>query len=296
MNGPATGFDLLRRLGRSPVFLIAVIAFTAFAVLMAVLNISLIDVADTIEREIRRSEGANAIPYGLLVTISTVGTAVTILLIGLTAAGMWITLAAAAKNAEGRRTTAGLTIIKVVTIIVLVLFCLMSAAMLIALLAGRESWIELFRSLAEYSDSGTDAKEIASIVYPILLGAFAVSTILTILYFAGILRTIGTMRRTMRSGIPDKRVSLYVAVMNFLLALNYAAVPILTKYGLDWTMEQAEVEEGSAAEVIRLLGLDSVSSLSVAGAAVLGLSLICFGIFLFQYWSKMKKAMQPEKG
>ncbi len=292
LNGPATGFDLLRRLGRSPVFLIAVIAFTAFAVLMAVLEVSLIDVADTIESEIRRSEGSNAIPSGLLVTISTVSAAVTLLLIALTAAGMWITLAAAAKKTEGARTTGGLTLIQVVTIILLVLFCLMSAAMLISLVAGKESFCNLFRSLAEDLDRGADPEEAASVGYLILLGAFAVSTILTILYFAGILRTIGTMRRTMRSGVPDKRVSLFVAVMNFLLALNYAAVPVLTKRWLDWMLEQAEVKKGSAAKVMRMLGLDSVSSLSFACAAGLGLSLICFGIFLFQYRSGMKKAMQ----
>lgn len=166
----------------------------------------------------------------------------------LVAAGIWMVYASALDRSGAPMKTAGLTMIRVIQIIVMVCQCILFAAL--------ESLVILVMiAVGQYDDSATP-------LFVVLILAVAIVMGLSILYYAKLVQTIGTMSTSIRYGQPSDRISAYVAVLTILGGV--VSVFSLLRFG------------GAAA---------SLSSLAAAVAE------IGFGVFLFQYRGRMKMLM-----
>lgn len=163
----------------------------------------------------------------------------------LVAVGIWMMFASAVDRSGAPLKTAGLTMIRVVEIVVMVCQCVL-------LVAVEGLIILVMVAVGRYDDSATPLFVVLMLVCAFIMG-------LSILYYAKLVQTIGMMRSSIRYGQPSARVSVYVAVLTII---------------------------GGGASVLSLLQFGSVfSTLSSLSAAV---AEIGYGIFLFQYRSRMR--------
>ena len=215
-SGPVSVLELLRRLATSPLYLTGAIAYTCFILFNLVSATS----GSTLERLMDQylsllfrygNMGMGELGEALdqlnsvmpLMRGATLGTA----LVGqipaiLIAVGLWM-LFASAKNRTGEPLKAtGLTIIKVITIINLVVVSLAALLVVVVLFL-------LMAALASYEDAIVPAF-LAVIV--LVAAIFA----LAILFYVKLATTIHTMQTSIRTGNASDRVSVYVAVLSIL--------------------------------------------------------------------------------
>ena len=215
-SGPVSVLELLRRLATSPLYLTGAIAYTCFILFNLVSATS----GSTLERLMDQylsllfrygNMGMGELGEALdqlnsvmpLMRGATLGTA----LVGqipaiLIAVGLWM-LFASAKNRSGEPLKAtGLTIIKVITIINLVVVSLAALLVVVVLFL-------VMAALASYEDAIVPAF-LAVIV--LVAAIFA----LAILFYVKLATTIHTMQTSIRTGMPSDRVSAYVAVIAIL--------------------------------------------------------------------------------
>lgn len=215
-SGPVSVLELLRRLATSPLYLTGAIAYTCFILFNLVSATS----GSTLERLMDQylsllfrygNMGMGELGEALdqlnsvmpLMRGATLGTA----LVGqipaiLIVVGLWM-LFASAKNRSGEPLKAtGLTIIKVITIINLVVVSLAALLVVVVLFL-------VMAALASYEDAIVPAF-LAVIV--LVAAIFA----LAILFYVKLATTIHTMQTSIRTGTPSDRVSAYVAVIAIL--------------------------------------------------------------------------------
>lgn len=215
-SGPVSVLELLRRLATSPLYLTGAIAYTCFILFNLVSATS----GSTLERLMDQylsllfrygNMGMGELGEALdqlnsvmpLMRGATLGTA----LVGqipaiLIVVGLWM-LFASAKNRSGEPLKAtGLTIIKVITIINLVVVSLAALLVVVVLFL-------VMAALASYEDAIVPAF-LAVIV--LVAAIFA----LAILFYVKLATTIHTMQTSIRTGMPSDRVSAYVAVIAIL--------------------------------------------------------------------------------
>ena len=248
------GHAVVHRVGGSAVFLTAVITATISVILSLGLTLRL----QTIGSEYRSSS---------LELFSTFGTFFGILaLFGiLITVGLWITYGTAVRRSGSRMTTAGLSMIRVVIVFLLIFFCMVATAALIGLLTVHTFFGDVSDSLDQvFGGALANLKEADVLVT--LLGFSLVSggIVLGVMYFAGLLRTINSVRESIRIGCINDRVSAFVAVINFIAAtlLLYGSVRMIQEN--------------------RILEAFHAISQSVA--------FITFGICIFQYRDAMRRA------
>lgn len=233
--GPTPVIELLRRLATSPLYLTGAIAYTCFILFNLVSAMS----GSTLERLTDQylsllfrygNMGMGELGEALdqlnrmmpLMRGATLGTA----LVGqipaiLIAVGLWM-LFASAKNRTGAPLKAtGLTIIKVITIINLVVVSL--AALLVVVIL-----FFVMAALASYEDAIVPAF-LAAIV--LVAAIFA----LAILFYVKLATTIHTMQTSIRTWNASDRVSAYVAVMAILDGVG-SLLGILGAGGLSGTL------------------------------------------------------------
>lgn len=177
---------------------------------------------------------------------SMFGTLLSCMVLGVIAAGMWMLFASGLDKTGAPMRDTGLSMIRVVAIIQLVCQSLLLAVM------------EVFAILVGIV-AGSEVEAMWGVVFIIML-LFAVCLVPMILMYAQLIKALGVMRNTMRTGVPSDKISAYVAVMSIIAG----SLNLLMIFGGFFTL------------------LTSVSN-AVAG--------IVFGVFLFEYKSKMRSLM-----
>lgn len=253
----------------SPLYLVAIIAFSA-SLFFTYLNLLFFNTAvgSTISRLINQSGlyryfDLNYI-WSALEYIKVIGFIATIPT-ALYAVGMWLNFVAAQKRGVDSMSTSGLTMIKVLQIISLVFTCIwfliIEALCIVGIIAV--SGNNYVRSYGYYD---ADAYNVSGIAVALLIGVIIGALIgftLVIIYKAKTISTINTVKNSIRTCNADYKVSGFVGVMNFIIA--FFSFFSAFSGGFFGAVSQ----------------LCSVTAL------------ICFGILIFNYRSKMINLMSP---
>ncbi|MCL2772401.1 MAG: zinc ribbon domain-containing protein [Oscillospiraceae bacterium] len=201
---------LIRQIGASPLFLAAVILFSV-TVLLKLINIFIpaADVSPNINHTIGGINSFSAF-------VSSIGPVVICI-------GMWVQYAACKDVSTGHIKISGLSAIRVMNIINFVLYCILLAlaflGSLIILVSGSaiESTIEEYAGDAgarfNFAGIATGIIGIGLLIGVIIFGVFL------ILYYVKLLSTIKSIMTTASTGKPETKISMFVIVMNFILAV-----------------------------------------------------------------------------
>ena len=244
--------SLVKKLCSSPAVLVALISYTAAFVISMYNN--LFGGTDTMLVTGVSVETARVI--SILVSVISIAIMIPML------CGMWITYISAANRRSAGMSTAGLSIVKVIQIILLVSICvLVELPVILSLLF---SLINAFGGIRVFAS-------LVSVLFTILLeaGIFA----LIILYFTQAVKTINTIRNTILTGRASDDVSTFVAVMGCILSGYVLAVTFVTH------------------EVF-----GSALALSLVSAVLELVSSFAFAVFIFKYKDSMRPLMYQSLG
>lgn len=245
------GLGVMKKACSSPAALVAVIAYTAAALfnLFSAIGGSsgilgyLYRIADALDVDLDYFYYASR---GVSVAVGIIGMIPTVL----TAVGLWITFASAANKMTAGMKTGGLTLVKVILIINFVFICIAFAAVEVVLSVAA----------ASFSDSYFDSS-VVGIMVGVIIG-IAVGMTPVILLYVKAVKTVNTMSLTARTGYPSDKVSVFVAVMAFIMG-GFKLILLFVSSGV----------------LAKLSGLCSVTAS------------IAFGVFLISYRGKMKAAV-----
>lgn len=134
--------------------------------------------------------------------------------------GMWLHVGASLSKVPNKMSTSGLTIVKTMTILQLIGYILVPVGFL-------TSYFVLSKTFAESIDGG------------LLLGVFIIVLItillfiaLPVIYSIEIIRTVNTVKKTIKTGIASKKVSGFVSTFNIIMGVFYifsALIAMLAK-------------------------------------------------------------------
>lgn len=172
------------------------------------------------------------------------------------AIGVWLIYSAAAKRSIRSIKTTGLTIIKVITIIKFVICMVFFAVMLI--IFGFVAVI-IFTGSQGIISADTEVSKAAAVIF---LAVTALLCAVFVIYYVMLIKSLTTIKRTVSSGRPSAKVSVYVAVLSFLFAVCFAA------------------------SVVAFLRPESIF-MAVSGG-LHAVSFILFGVFLLVYKSRLR--------
>lgn len=246
---------LIRRMVRSPQFLVPAIGYTCMVVLS--LMVTLQSASPAAMEMYLAPLATDAQLASLADTLSTVVTASAGgALVGqipsiLVAVGIWMMYAAAAGEPGKPLKTTGLTIIRVIQIISLVLICLVALLMLVIFGIA-------LAAISQVDDAGA-----AVAVLAVVLVLVAVIIVLEIIYYVKLMGMVNNFRWTIRTGAPMGNVSTYVAVLTIV---------------------------GGVISLGTFLTGNVFSGLAGVASAVSGIG---FGIFLFRYRDEVRKIAPP---
>ncbi len=255
----------LKELITSPLFIIAAIgltvalilgivtAFNASGSVAGMLEDALDQIADQVEipasdmRDIRKM--FDEIPD---VQISPVSVIVGQLPSILMCVGVLMLLASGLSSSE-RINPSGLTIIKVLNVITLVLTCIGFGLGLLALIAS-------------IVITAVENVEAAPIILGIVTIPVAIAAVFVILYYAKLVKTINTMRKVVETESPSDKVSAFVAVLCII--------------------------GGVGSGISFISSLVSGAILTALADACNAAALICFGLIIFKFRERMQELMK----
>lgn len=189
--------------------------------------------------------------------------------------GLWL-FYASCKNREKELKTTGLTLLKVFAIIKL---CAEGYSVLSYILAI----VATFGGGLLFSVIGWDVQFLTGIFMLLWLLAIAVSSV-SIVYFSKIITTTGKLSRTVSTGIPNQKISLFVVVCNFV----YVLVSLFFALQLPVTLIGGEQEDFPG----QFLAAALKESLPSVAISILTAALLVFVSFvLLRYRSNMKKLL-----
>jgi len=265
-----------KKVGSSPMFLIATICFTLVQVLGLLSLFStgsiLNDYADIFEEFQLNTQEILSVFENTILVSGIVGMIPTIVI----TVGLWITYGTCASR-KNRINTSGLTMIFVVNLVQLVLSCFI---LLLALLFT----IIAIPGINYYAIPETEfLKSVLVVLLITLLVVFA----FVLVYYIKLCTTATNVRNTMKTGVPNKRASRFVGVMCYISG----GVLILSGIGDLLSAGIATLDVFYDASLFYVLPSDlflsGISSLLTAAAQIL------FGILIFSYRSKME-ALETE--
>lgn len=249
--------DLIRKFAKSPLYLAGIISFTLGVIFSAILLIASVtdfrDMADVIRDYIGDKIGRNT---GEIVTNIETSLLITsffsLLPFVLLITGMWTLFGSAVNRNQSQLKSTGFTVMKVGQIVQLFFFCAVAALFIVLFLGAvillwispsiikdleynigdlsrlaKESDI-LDSILSPVLDVLKDGDDLSAAFSPYLFGALAGSvfvSVIGIVFLAKSISSITTAKRTLHSFKEADTVSIYVAVIAFLLAV--AAVVLL---------------------------------------------------------------------
>ena len=261
----------IKKLGRSPLFLIATIFYTLvqlFNLVQYVGNVS----GNNVYAFMQALEGLQ-LPYDVmrgiadaLSSVSGPSNFVSLLFGILVMSGLWAVYGASVSK-RPRAGTAGLTMIFVTLLLDLILVCLCLLIVLIVLLIA----------LSAISVGAGAEAEAALIAVLVVIGVIAGIMAYMLVYDIKIFNSISRIKASLRTGTPDHKISGFVAVMCF----------IGSGFGLI----------GSAMSLVGSLPYLRWMTVFNWIALVIGIMgnviPLLFGILIFMYKSKMKKFLAP---
>ncbi len=214
--------NVLKTVGSSPLFLTAAILYsvsTLISVFSSVIGNS--NVSRYLMYALSNMDIDYSMLYPMIGALNNTSVGLTLLFSVpaiLLAVGMWLFFVTCRDRRSGNVSTAGLTICKVISIIFLVCYCILSAFMLFAIvmvLVGGSTYFSYSYDLYGYGyDSGYAAGVTAGVVFVFLL-VLAV-LVLFILYYVSIVRTINRIKASASSGVPDNRISRFLTAMLYI--------------------------------------------------------------------------------
>lgn len=214
-----------KKVAGSPLFLIAVIAFTLNMVLSLVLSLTpTMTVLDSdvemmlydLLREMGMSYWDINEALSSASSVSILSTVLGIIPSVITLIGLWL-IYASGKSRSKRTSTAGLTTLKVFNIVMLVFLCIAAGLFLIVMAIA---------VVALGSEAFVPEEAIAVLVLVFLVVA-AIMAFAIVLY-ARIISSLSKVANTVRTGEPDRRVSGFVAVILFISAAGSLFSGLLT--------------------------------------------------------------------
>lgn len=230
----STAVSVLKGTGASPLFLVAIILFSAmilFQLINAFAVQTSVSFADnflddfiyseygsdfyTYESDLEDLEGALNAFGGFSVAGTIIGLIPNILI----AIGMWMFYGASRSSLGDRIATGGLTMVKVISIIQLVLACIgfALAEIMLVLVITASNLIPWDEIMSEFTYDYN--LNIAGILTPIIIAGIvvvAIVAVLYILYMVKIIKTIGVVSYTASAGQASAKISMYLIVMNFI--------------------------------------------------------------------------------
>ncbi len=203
----------VKKLATSPLFLVAIIAFSAQILFTF---IGAFNTASTMRWLYTLLDGELGyyLSYDVLDAIYSTGgaaivtgTIIGLIPSGIICAGLWMTYASARNRQSITMSTAGLTMIKVVSIIGLIGTCILSAIIVIAM---------IIVTIAMSQDPYVYGRVVALFVFLTLL--FVAAYTIIIIYQAKVISSINTVKNTIYTAVPSDKVSGFVAVWAFIQA------------------------------------------------------------------------------
>lgn len=265
---PAVG--TIKRLASSQLFLAAVILFSAailFSIAYAVTaRTTIIQMLYSLGRELNL--GADY--YALIQSIPLRGEILYSALSGqifaiLTAAGLWMIYASAKDKSTIGVKTAGFTMIKVVNIIGIVIMSIAAVVVIVAAVVAFAATSYYFAAYDSYYQD--EYISVALAVLLIMVFAVIIGVAFSIVFYARVLATINSAKRTIETGVSSGKASGFVGVMCYIIGIIVAL---------------------NSVSAIAFLGVFGVLSTLCDAAA-----LIIFGIILFKYRSAQKLNFAP---
>lgn len=264
----------VKDLGASPLFLIAVIAFTAavFFNLVSIFTRSSASIYSLNEAFGRFGiDELNGTLYQMKDYLKAIGV-FSLIPSAIYLIGLWMIFAGAQQRGSAGIPTSGFTIIKVMAIISLVFVCIalaLSEIMCVLAIIGISGYYSYANVLPRDYGYGGAENMVSTFATAILVGVAIgalIGFVLVIVYEAKIISTINTVKRTVITGNADYKVSGFVAVMNFILAF------------------------------FSLFGLFAGGFAALLSEACSITALICFGILIFKYKSAMIRLLSTGAG
>lgn len=262
-NSPARA--LIRKLASSPLYLLTVILFTAALVLSAIPYVKQL-ILFVEYYDYYRSD-----PSAWSTVGSYVGSVLVELLMGI---ALWSIFFAALRRNPVRMRTGGLSAVKlylIIGMVVLILGLIAIAGLTVyvaavadgsALNQIQEKFLELLR---QYNYTYQETAELSFQTLLIVLGCSVfLGLLIAVIFFGKLIKTINTVKRVIRIGYPDDRVSPFAGVLCILMGL-------------------AEIAAG-----VSTLLRDSQQLLQGVAVLCSALCLIFFGVLIFQYRGKMR--------
>lgn len=250
---------VVKALGSSPLYLVAIIAFSltalltlisAFASPMNIVNaiIGAIDqYAELGAYELMEIYDAIEEYLGVITTVNVISTIFRLIPTLIIVLGLWLIFAASRKPDYERFSTAGFTTIKVMNVISLVCSCISSLFFLIIMIIGT------------VAGAASDVDGLAA-VFGIGIVITIVVAVVIIVYYCKIIKCLNVATRSVIDNIPYPQASRFVGILCFIGAFG------------------------------ALLGLFTFSILSLLSAICNVAQMICFGILIFKYRSSMTQA------
>lgn len=262
-NSPAR--MLIRKLASSPLYLLAVICFTAGLVISAIPYVQQLVTFFRYFDYYRSDSGAWATVVGYVLSILVE------LLLGV---ALWSVFFAALRRHPVQMRTGGLSALKLYLIVgmVLLILALLAVAGLTVYVAAAADrsvleeiharFLELLRQY-NYTYEETAGLPFRSMLIVTGCSIF-LGILISVIFFGKLIKTINTVKRVVRIGYPDDRVSPFAGVLCILIGL-------------------ADILAGVAALVGK-------GNQLLEGVAILcsALCLIFFGVLIFQYRGKMR--------
>ena len=260
---PGTFADKVRatgkKVGASPAFLIATIFFT---VTLALHLISLLPANNTADYESLLADSGIAVTQ--LDAIALAVGIISMLPTLLTTIGLWITYGSCVSR-KPKVNTAGLAIIVIVNLVSMILSCLVLLA----------SLLPCFFVYGRTQDAFAQALALG-----VGLVIFAVF-IFMLIYYIKLCTTITNIRNTMKTGVPNKKASRFVAIMCYIFGGIFIVSGLGSLLSIGTIYLDSYYDE-------TLSYLSPSALLLSAGASLLTAAVqIIFGALIFSYRSKM---------
>lgn len=269
----------IRSLASSPLFLVAAIAFSVSLVLTLIGNVQLSGTAFRQAWAFLQNYGADVpeIPAGIETAMSTsritsaISGMIPSIVIGV---GLWMTYAAA-KRKNDKLLGSGLTVLRVMSIIELVLLCVGAGIVLLVLM--------IIAAVFGFSaaDAGNETATIVLMVVAIAFAVLAAVFVLFIVFYVKVRKTIDTVRESLRSGVASDKVSTFVAVILFVSAAAQV-LSFFTLLGAQLLLSQAEVLAGGRLQPVGMLAAALLCLVSAATDTI-------FGVLILKYRNAMRQ-------
>lgn len=207
--------NIVKTMGSSPLFLVAVILFTASTVLNLIISLMGGGTSGSTYFNFDSSPSNFSFSY-------SIGTELFALLPMI---GLWLHYATCRNAQSGNISTAGLTLCKVYRILYLVFFCLaMVVVLVIGVLAivNPNAIIDLLLPLYMFTSSDGDFSLFCVVLGVVMITVAVIAAPLVICYEVGLIRLINRTKAVAATGIPNNKVSTFVLVMNWLAVVSVA--------------------------------------------------------------------------